>query len=72
MSRIDCLRIFSDEHGCSHFEIRQIEMVPSDYAPPAPTLNASKLESANHCLFLELPVGWRRHRNLNKLNLHIF
>ena len=33
-------------------------MESKDYAPPAPPLNTSPLESADNCLFLELPGGW--------------
>ena len=33
-------------------------MEAKDYAPPAPSLNTSKLESADHSTFLELPIGW--------------
>lgn len=58
MSSIEYLRIFSDEEGCSHFEKTSINLETKDYAPPAPSLNTSKLESADHSLFLELPVGW--------------
>jgi len=58
MSRIEYLRIFADEEGCSHFEIKTIELEAKDYAPPAPFLNTSKLESADNSVFLELPLGW--------------
>ena len=58
MSGIEYLRIFADEEGCSHFEIKNIELEAKNYAPPAPSLNASKLETANNSVFLELPVGW--------------
>jgi quercetin dioxygenase-like cupin family protein len=58
MSGIEYLRIYSDTEGCSHFEMKNIEMAPKDYAPPAPPLNTSMLESANNNVFLELPVGW--------------
>ena len=58
MSSIEYLRIFADEDGCSHFETKNIQLDAKDYAPPAPPLNTSKLETANHSVFLELPVGW--------------
>jgi len=58
MSHIKYLRIYSDSDGCSHFEIKAIGLESKDYAPPAPPLNTSVLESANNSLFLELPVGW--------------
>lgn len=58
MSSIEYLRVFADEQGCSHFETKLIELETNDYAPPAPSLNASRLETADHSVFLELPVGW--------------
>ena len=58
MSRIEYLRIFADQKGCSHFEIKSIDLVAKNYAPPAPPLNASSLEAVDYSVFLELPVGW--------------
>ncbi len=58
MSSIEYLRIFADEEGCSHFEIKTIELEAKDYAPPAPSLNTSSLEAADNSVFLELPTGW--------------
>lgn len=58
MSSIEYLRIFADEEGCSHFEIRTIDLEAKDYAPPAPLLNTSILETADNSVFLELPIGW--------------
>lgn len=58
MSSIEYLRIFADEEGCSHFETKTIDLEAKDYAPPAPPLNTSNVESADNSVFLELPVGW--------------
>ena len=58
MSKIEYLRIFADEEGCSHFEIKTIELELKDYAPPAPSLYTSSLETADNSVFLELPTGW--------------
>ncbi len=58
MSSIEYLRIFADEEGCSHFEMKSITLQTKDYAPPAPALNISTLEAADNSVFLELPVGW--------------
>ena len=58
MSHIDYLRIYADPDGCSHFEIKQVALEAKDYAPPAPPLHTSSLESVDNRLFLELPVGW--------------
>ena len=46
MSYIEYLRIYSDEDGCSHFEIEKIDLNSTDYAPPAPALNTSTKELA--------------------------
>jgi hypothetical protein len=58
MNSIEFLRIYSDPDGISHFEMDNIVLESKDYAPPAPPLYTSKLESANNSIFLELPPGW--------------
>lgn len=58
MSRIEYLRVFADEQGCSHFETGSIALEARDYAPPAPALNTSVPQLADNYVFLELPVGW--------------
>ncbi len=58
LSNIEYLRIYSDSDGCSHFEVKNVGLESKDYAPPAPPLNTSTLESADNSVFLELPVGW--------------
>jgi len=58
MSNIEYLRIYADDDGCSHFETQSIDLQSTNYAPPAPSLNTSTLESADNSVFLELPVGW--------------
>ena len=58
MSTIEYLRIYADPAGCSHFETCSIELESKNYAPPAPALNTSRMESADNSVFLELPAGW--------------
>ena len=58
LSQIEYLRIYADDSGCSHFETKTVDLESKDYAPPAPSLNTSKTETADNSLFLELPVGW--------------
>lgn len=58
MADIEYLRVYADKQGCSHFETNRISLEAKDYAPPAASLNTSALKSANHSVFLELPVGW--------------
>lgn len=57
MSTIEYLRIYADPAGCSHFETCSIELESKNYAPPAPPLNTSRLQSADNSVFLELPAG---------------
>lgn len=61
MSSIEYLRIFADQEGRSHFEIKTIDLEAKDYAPPAPFLNTSSLETADNLIFLELPTGYFGH-----------
>ena len=58
MSSIEYLRIYADDEGCSHYEVKTIDLEAKDYTPPAPSLNTSIMESADNSVFLELPVGW--------------
>jgi len=55
---IEYIRIFSDADGCSHSELKNIDLKSNDYAPPALPLYISSPESAHSIVFLELPVGW--------------
>ena len=58
MNHIDYLRIYSDSDGHPHFEEKTIDLESKDYAPSAPPLYTSVLESAGNRVFFELPVGW--------------
>ena len=58
MSHIDYLLIYADSDGCSHFEEKKMGLDRKDYAPPAPPLYTSAIQSADNSVFLELPVGW--------------
>ncbi|MFC1665150.1 hypothetical protein ACFL17_05915 [Pseudomonadota bacterium] len=58
MTSIEYLRIFADVEGCTHFETKTINLESKDYAPPAPSLNTSNMDSADNSVFLELPIGW--------------
>ena len=58
MNHITYLRIYTDEKDCSHFEDVHVSLHSTDYAPPAPNLNTSKIEDAQKYVFLDLPVGW--------------
>ena len=51
-------RVFTDEYGETHFEDVKIELLPVDFAPPAPPLNLSELKEAKKFGFVNAPIGW--------------
>ena len=51
-------RVFTDEYGETHFEDIEIELLPVDFAPPAPPLNLSELKEAKKFGFVNAPIGW--------------
>lgn len=51
-------RLFTDENGESHFEDVEIELLPVDFAPPAPPLNLSAFKEAKRFGFVNAPIGW--------------
>ena len=51
-------RLYTDEYGETHFEDIKIELLPVDFAPPAPPLNLSELKEAKKFGFVNAPIGW--------------
>ena len=51
-------RVYSDENGESHFEDIEIELLPVDFAPPAPPINLSGFTSAKQFCFVNVSPGW--------------
>src|SRR6266480_1674234 len=51
-------RLYSDEHGESHFEDIEVDLVSMDYAPPAPPLDLSSVTPATQFRFMNTPPGW--------------
>lgn len=51
-------RIYTDEHGESHFGDRELELSPRDFAPPAPPLDVSSPFATAQIVFIEIPPGW--------------
>jgi hypothetical protein len=51
-------RVYADEKGESHFEDIDLELLPVDFAPPAPPLNLSSFAPAKRYGFLSAPPGW--------------
>ena len=52
------VRLYADEDGESHFEDVEVELAPTDYAPPAPPINVSNPVPAGQLIFLAVPPGW--------------
>src|SRR2546421_10609575 len=51
-------RLYSDEHGQSHFADIEIDLELTDYAPPAPPLSLSSFTPATQFGFMRAPAGW--------------
>lgn len=49
--------IYTDDAGETHFEVREIELVSRDFAPPAPPLLVSSVP-ARGLVWLTAPAGW--------------
>lgn len=58
MGKMKYTRVYADAEGESHLEEVEIELKPTDFAPPAPPLNLSPFISATRCGFLHAPPGW--------------
>lgn len=54
---LECLRLFADARGESHFETIEVGLESTDFAPPAPPLEVSAVVEARHG-FLRAPSGW--------------
>ena len=51
-------RYYADERGESHIEDVDIELIPRNFAPPAPPLHLSPMMAATGCAFVRFPIGW--------------
>lgn len=51
-------RVYADADGESHFEDVELELTPTDFAPPAPPLNLSPLTPASRFGFVSASPGW--------------
>ena len=54
---LECIRVFADEEGESHFEAMSIDLSAKDFAPPAPPVEVSEIVGSRHG-FLRAPPGW--------------
>ena len=55
---MNCLRIFSDASGESHFDEVDITLASTNFAPPAPPFLVSEPAAAERLLFLKFPRNW--------------
>lgn len=51
-------RLFSDADGTSHFEDLEIDLLPADYAPPAPPLEVSEAIPVSNVVLTSFRAGW--------------
>jgi quercetin dioxygenase-like cupin family protein len=51
-------RVYSDEHGTSHFADEDIAFTSTPFAPPAPDLHVSAFAPATRIGFVQEPPGW--------------
>ena len=52
------VRLYNDPEGESHFADVTLDLARVDYAPPAPAMSSSQLESATSWLLLKADAGW--------------
>jgi len=57
------LHLLADSSGASRFDTFEISRELCDFAPPAPPLLASRVETATGYTVLRLPVGWYGERH---------
>ena len=55
---VNYVRLYADANGESHFEEVEIDLEPTDYAPPAPLLDLSSFTPAMQFGFMRAPAGW--------------
>lgn len=51
-------RLYSDDHGESHFEDIESDLKLVEYTPPAPPLYLSSFAPATQFGFMNAPAGW--------------
>jgi hypothetical protein len=56
--RVPYVRIVTDDAGETHFEDAATDLVPGEFAPPAPPLGLSDTVPSEGVLFIGAPVGW--------------
>ena len=51
-------RLYADEQGESHFDDIEMDLIMTDYVPPAPPLRLSSFTPATQFGFMNAPAGW--------------
>lgn len=57
-SPVQCVRLFADENGDSHFVDIEFSMAEIQYAPPAPALEISEPTDATKFFWFRFPKDW--------------
>lgn len=52
------MRLYTDPAGASHFQEVDVDLTPTDFAPPAPPLHLSAFIPSARFAFLGAPSGW--------------
>ncbi len=52
------IHLYSDADGMSHFAELDVTLTPSDYAPPAPSIDVSERIPASRAVLFSIPAGW--------------
>lgn len=55
---MEYVRCYADDSGETHFERLSFDLLPGPFAPPAPPLNFSAVNTASGFQIVEFPVGW--------------
>lgn len=58
MTKARYVRLYADADGESHFSDEEMELRPTNFAPPAPPLNLSAFIPAKQIALLVTPAGW--------------
>jgi hypothetical protein len=58
MDKVKCMRIYADAQGESHWGEVEVDLRPTNYAPPAPPLNISSAVPATRYVLASVPVQW--------------
>lgn len=51
-------RLYADAQGESHFEDVEVDLMLTEYVPPAPPLELSSMTPAQQFGFMRAPAGW--------------